>query len=745
MAPRAIVAVRNTKRTIEATIRTTNVNQDEPRRRSITSSAAGRLLLAIPLLGLLWPAVGWVLASDRGIDVTDEMLYLLDADPPSPTATWKFPYGWVTGGLLRVVGYDIAALRTAGGVLLLVASAVVAIEVHQLARTILEDNGSCSSREPQSIDLARYAAVAVAGLSGIIYYVGLPMLRTPSYNWVNLFGILLAVAGVIRTARIQIPAELRRRAELAALAPGAALAALGSFVAAHAKPTTPILLAITAYPLVRSSHQRATTLRFLGLTALAGGVIIALAFATTFWPTSALEVFLRGALVPSEADGQRLTTAVLLAAISPLELLWRAFRSDFHWLVSPLFLLAIASIVENRRGLRLLKRIAKSRSLRRSTPLLLIPALAMLATPATIVEQLHAGSFGPVSDLLMPGRASWPVHGYLVEWSGPLRAMGWLTASPLILALALDIRRERRMRWITAISAVVSVAALVGPPLSDLGPIIGFVALAAALVAHGQAESISGTPDRRRGAAIAFLLSCLPIYAFGHASGPVRAMSAGASLAALVVVLVILTGPLTGPQAHRGPALLALALIVLTIGLGLQRAWTSPYRLAPITEQTFPVALEERRATLRLEPALASYVNALRSAASTAGWTSGMPLYGLHVTWSSAPAFLLDAQPPPSIMPGLNFESGGLNRVRFDLERHDMTGWDRAWLVLPDPALGIEDGIKPERLAAVNRALELFTTTVGTEWPRDYEQVWTAPADAPHPPHLRITLWRPTS
>ena len=60
----------------------------------------------------LWWLIAWVFSTDRGIGFRDEGLYLLAADPPSPTARWVTPFGWHTAPFFDLVGHDVARLRT---------------------------------------------------------------------------------------------------------------------------------------------------------------------------------------------------------------------------------------------------------------------------------------------------------------------------------------------------------------------------------------------------------------------------------------------------------------------------------------------------------------------------------------------------------------------------------------------------------------------------------------------------------
>jgi hypothetical protein len=80
------------------------------------------LFLFFPGTFFIWIIVKQLLASDRGLDLTDEGLYLLDANPPSNTAAWGFPWGWHTGPFFQIVNYNISSFRTLGGVLLVLLS-----------------------------------------------------------------------------------------------------------------------------------------------------------------------------------------------------------------------------------------------------------------------------------------------------------------------------------------------------------------------------------------------------------------------------------------------------------------------------------------------------------------------------------------------------------------------------------------------------------------------------------------------
>lgn len=168
--------------------------------------------------------------SNRGIDLTDEGMYLWSADPPASTDLFHAPFGRYTGLLYRLVGWDVARFR-ALGVLLLLAAAVL------LGRSCVVAAGRWRGATPSiAAQVAGSAAVAAGATTGYTLY-----LLTPNYNWINLLGLLLAAAGGIEMA---VPPATRRRA-------GSwfwpSCAAVGAFVSMTGKPSSgPVILALTA-------------------------------------------------------------------------------------------------------------------------------------------------------------------------------------------------------------------------------------------------------------------------------------------------------------------------------------------------------------------------------------------------------------------------------------------------------------------------------------------------------------------
>jgi hypothetical protein len=139
----------------------------------------------------LWHALEWGLQSHKGIDLTDEGLYLLEADPYHGGATFRFPSGWHTGPLFRLVGYDIADFRTLGAFLLFFAGAYFGWQCVHTAVSVQLKTSDAEKWVP-------FCGAVFGGLGAMFYYAG--FLRVPSYNWVNIFGLLLTAAGYLVVA-----------------------------------------------------------------------------------------------------------------------------------------------------------------------------------------------------------------------------------------------------------------------------------------------------------------------------------------------------------------------------------------------------------------------------------------------------------------------------------------------------------------------------------------------------------------
>jgi hypothetical protein len=244
-------------------------------------------------LSVLWDAVSLMLSASRGLDLTDEGLYLLAADPPNSSAAWFFPWGWHTGPLFRLLGYDIANFRTAGAFLLVLAGAWLGWQAVDAARSIQEPTrppSACGS----SVTSRLFAVLGplTGGAGALLFYAS--YLRTPGYNWLDLLGILIAAGGFMGMAARGSGVGFSRRTVLLA-----GIAGLGLVIAAPAKPSTPVFqLVLGAMTLSVLTGPRQAT-RLTALTALFAAGWIAVAVVAGLWPVDFIGVFVTAATSPA--------------------------------------------------------------------------------------------------------------------------------------------------------------------------------------------------------------------------------------------------------------------------------------------------------------------------------------------------------------------------------------------------------------------------------------------------------------
>ena len=140
-------------------------------------------IFALILLLIFLIYVGKILLSpNRGLDITDESLYLLGT---SPEVNWLYPFGWSTSWLFELTGNDLAAFRLSGFVVLELSSLLLAHSIFTFSAKML-----VKTRSPRSLE---YFSFMLVGFFAPMFYYG-GYLRTPSYNWANLVLINLSIS-----------------------------------------------------------------------------------------------------------------------------------------------------------------------------------------------------------------------------------------------------------------------------------------------------------------------------------------------------------------------------------------------------------------------------------------------------------------------------------------------------------------------------------------------------------------------
>jgi hypothetical protein len=213
--------------------------------RSVVPSLA---LLAGVVLSLLICGGLLVYGSGRGLDLTDEIFYLIWTRDPNAYALVYQPFGYLLHPLFRLVGGDLQIYRLAGFAIAAAAGAFL--------------GGALPSDRSNRIALALYGAVAAL----TIFY---PWIVTPSYNSAANVGAMLIIGGILN-----ICADRRAWHFAGAFAAGAGLC-----IAAFSKP--PLFAFAVVVMLALLVRRRRAGFSLLAALILGAGLIFLLLPPTT--------------------------------------------------------------------------------------------------------------------------------------------------------------------------------------------------------------------------------------------------------------------------------------------------------------------------------------------------------------------------------------------------------------------------------------------------------------------------------
>jgi hypothetical protein len=678
-------------------------------------------LLGAGLVGL-WFVLDAALASDRGLDLTDEGLYLLAADPPSRVAAWGTPWGWHTAPLFRLVGGDVASFRTLGAVILVAASAALAVAA-----------ASGRWRMPEhSVEPVTPIEMTLAGLSGALggylYYAG--MLRTPSYNWVVVLGSVVAATGIL----LNLPPAHNRMPRL-----GVGLAAFGLFLTIPSKPTSPILIGLILGALIwRRVDFRVAVRHVLGL-ASATTMLVVLAVTLGMWPLYFHEVFLAALAMPTPSDGQTLTGALLGYAQIPNAILRTAPGA------------ALAAVIV------LVVRRVKPASMPARDRLKLVGGAAIfMGTLWIVLRALTTAVYEERAlflNSLIVGRDIVPLENYLD------RAFRlWLVVASIVLALLAALAPVSRQRRWGLLLLLVGMAAFEGQVHQSVmlggegkgrfvlhGTTTAMLLLVAvALVALSERDptipNVSRPRELPRG--VLGLVGSLVAIAFSTAFGSAHGPYSQTALAAAMLAAAGVAAAMSIDRRHSRFAplfLLTSMLLVLSASVTADN-WAKPYRTAPIVEHTSQIEVASRGAQLRLDPSTVHILNELREAAVQSGWGPGLPLLGIVDPWHSTLPWLLGARVPDSLMLTLGGRAALLD---WNLERLDVDEFSDAWLLVSksDPPSDLQLVLSEDHVTPVESAQKV-AARLGRTFPDDYSLVYSAPSTV-RDLNLWVELWQP--
>jgi hypothetical protein len=261
-----------------------------------------------------------ILLPDRGIDLTDEGLYLLSAKPTDTFSAFGWPWGWLTSKLFILSGNSVSEFRILGAELLFITSFLVSYCILvRIDRRKLEFN----------FELVIFSILIAT--SSLYFYSG--MLRTPGYNYINFIGSQLCVIGILCIKNIDRKVQ----------AVGYFSFSTGIILALSAKPSTPVFFLLAYFMFKRSI--RSCIILFGGLLA---EVILLIVF--KIWPLNFHEYFFIALGVPALSDNQTPRGALIDLFSTPL-IVFNSYLILTAWIIFLLILLFFKVPINNMRKL----------------------------------------------------------------------------------------------------------------------------------------------------------------------------------------------------------------------------------------------------------------------------------------------------------------------------------------------------------------------------------------------------------
>ena len=713
----------------------------------------GRLLVragAVALgIGVLWHVLFVVLAADRGLELTDEGLYLLAARPPSIDAAWATPAGWHTAPLFRMVGYDVAEFRTFGAVLLVGTAALLghaAVRLGQQVRAAEHGAAGC---------VERLIGAVLAGLGGLLYYGGL--IRTPSYNWVTVLGSTLAALGLLQIASARLlgrvgaeakpsqpwgdPRWLRLR--------GALLAGFGAFFTVPAKPTTPVFFALLAIPVLRLVGDLRFAMRtVLAVAATALGFMSA-AVLSGMWSPRFVGVFFRAIEGPSFLPEQSLVGALLSVPTFPFELL-RDPR-----IVTATVMGLIITFLALGRTLASRARTMLSRPMGRGAVLV----LGLVVVGGTrwgipwLVRTVHALSADGWTGFIMAERAQVPAGAYL-DAAQPFIAFFGSALLGLVLGAAVFAFGRRRSAAVIAIFVALlavpeqAVSIVLGRSLGSqfTGPevlrgsllvLLGTVILAVLGPMSGRFDPLRRySIDRRQVGAVVALWLIGVATGFGSGNGLVNQAAKAAGI--LVAALLLLVSLQTDRRLRAASLVLIAAFVLPLTAERIVRDRHAPYRMEPVSAQSVLTPVGTDGALLYLDHDLAHFLVSLEDSARSAGWEPGKPLIATASPWSSTVPWHLGGVVPDTLMLTLGgYGEASDRRLDFHLEYAVDERFESAWFLVTSES--------HRRHAESIRWAMRVAEALGRVFPDDYDMIFRAARSESRwlQANGDVELWRP--
>ena len=685
----------------------------------------GLTVIGLIVVGVLsWQILERLLSVRAGLEFFDEALYVQAASHGYDSATFyhQFPWAWHTRPFFLLVGSDIGAFRTVGGVVLTIAAFVTGYAAMRFSWRAMRVGEFKSFHR-----ISALFAGLIISISSLTFYSG--MLRAPSYNWVSLVGFLIAVGGLLfflgNTRVIGSSYQSVRQV----LEPSAALFALGTFFSVPARPTTAFYLLFVAVALSAAAKGWKSALLWTRSAFLALLILTASSMTIGIWPRNALQQLVEAATRPRLSDFNYFSDCSLdnstglrgafetILCVPETFLTNMATQSIFVTMTFSLVVLTLAAQ-------RFKRSVSPTVQISLSSSIIFLGAFIAVAPSFEGTDYVGAQRWA-----LTPEQ----VTGTLLIWAGALlmarqetwsspRSWVWIL-SPLFVVLSLwGIRFDLIPMMLVS---VASWGALLGLLLL-LRP--NFLARAR----RGQSKFPEANPEEGPGLDLGFWVSASVVagafvLGFGSSLGAFR-IAPIMTVLTIIAAFLAFSGGMTQIAKITGIASIAVASTLVT-AVTIYDGFTKPWGIESLVAQNVSTAVTPNSKPLLLDQDSSMIITHLVRDAERGGWTSGTEIVDYTRSGLLIP-LILDGGVVPTLTITLNWN---LVEAEKNLELASDQGFDfgTAWLATSSHEhMSDQDEINQEKI------IEMGQYHTGLRFPEQYVLVAA---------HGGFEIWRPVT
>ena len=258
------------------------------------------------------------IAPSKGMDFSDEGHYLLSADSSDPTDGWGWPYGWNLHLLFKVSNYSIESFRTYGLILLLLAN-------YRFSRKLIETLNVGTKHKFSRIEVNSFKVLITS--SSALFYAG--FLRSPSYNWLNLVGIVVFLTGCIQLiAQLNFQHDLENKIWLYKIE-----ISLGLFLTFPAKPSSIGFGLFSLFVSILIIKNLKYALKISVQIFIVIWLLVLLAILVKAWPSTIWQQASQVLKMPPLSPNHSLAGAILDLLLTPFNLLRNLLMSSGIYIV----------------------------------------------------------------------------------------------------------------------------------------------------------------------------------------------------------------------------------------------------------------------------------------------------------------------------------------------------------------------------------------------------------------------------